>query len=99
MAILDHHGVVDARHVGHAAVAMARIEIAAEKDILFRGWLGGDNLRHKTAIYFGNPAKIPRGAEFLGLDTDRHTGAAALASRPVSNRLRTPKSGLRELVI
>src|SRR4249919_1249693 len=30
MAVLDHHGVVQHRHVGHAAVAMARIEIGAE---------------------------------------------------------------------
>ena len=30
MAVLDHHGVVEERHVGHAAVRVTRIEIGAE---------------------------------------------------------------------
>jgi hypothetical protein len=35
-------------------------------------------LGRKSAIRFGNPAKIPRRPELLGLDPDRHTSAAAL---------------------
>ena len=42
VAVLDHHGVVEHGHVGHAAVAMAEVEIGAEHRIL----LGG---RHRDA--------------------------------------------------
>jgi hypothetical protein len=38
IAVLDHHGVVEERHVGHATVRVTRIEIGAEHAILFRSW-------------------------------------------------------------
>ena len=34
VAVLDHHRVVEHRHVGHAAVAMARVEIGTEYGVL-----------------------------------------------------------------
>ena len=37
VAVLDHHRVVEHRHVGHAAVRMARVEVAAEQGVLVGG--------------------------------------------------------------
>ena len=37
VGVLDHHGVVEHRHVGHAAVGVAGVEIAAEQRILLGG--------------------------------------------------------------
>ena len=46
-----HHGVVEERHVGHAAVWVTRIEIGAEHAILFRG-------RGCDAHFAGNSANM-----------------------------------------
>jgi len=76
MAVLDHCRIVDGRHIGHAAVAMPSVEIAAEERILFGC---GFRPRHgscNVAIELRDPPEIPRGAEFTGLDADRHAGAA-----------------------
>ena len=49
MAILDHHGEVEHRHVGHAAVGMALVEIGAKQRILLAGRLR----RHERADQVG----------------------------------------------
>src|SRR6202042_1366035 len=87
VAVLDHHRIVEHGHVGHAAVAVTRIEVGAEDRILLR-------CRHRdfhVADYVGVAAEdapqVAAGCEFGRHDPHRHAGAAAFASRPVSDRL------------
>ena len=49
VAVLDHHRIVEHRHVGHAAVGMALVEIGAEQRILLGRRLG----RNDRADQFG----------------------------------------------
>ena len=56
MAVLDHHGVVEHRHVGHAAVAMAGVEIGAEHRILLGGRHRDAHLADDVGIALGDRA-------------------------------------------
>ena len=47
-AVLDHHGVVEHRHVGHAAIGMARVDVAAEEGELLGGRLRRHAARFET---------------------------------------------------
>ncbi len=39
-AVIDHRREIERRHVGHAAIGVAFVDIAAEQRILFAGRLG-----------------------------------------------------------
>src|SRR5204863_8027451 len=87
MAVLYHHRVVEHGHVGHAAVAMAMVEIGAEYGIL----LGG---RHRAALFAydigvarQDLSQVTRRPEFVGDHTNRHAGAALIAGGAISDRL------------
>ena len=99
MAVLDHRCVVERRHVGHAAIAMPRVEITAKQRILSAARLRPSHRRRDIAIEFGDPPEIAGGTEFIGLDADRNTSPAIFASRPVSDGLRAPESRLGELIV
>src|ERR1700687_4063228 len=93
LSSLHHHRVIEHGHVGHAAVAMALVEIGPEYRIL----LGG---RHRAALFADdvgvarqNLPEIARGPELVGDDAHGHAGAALVAGRAVGDRLAAPEIG------
>src|SRR6185437_7802719 len=83
MAILYHHGVIEHGHVGHAAVAVACIEIRPEDRILFGCRRGRAHVANHIGVAFGDPAHVARGSKISGYHTDRHASPATLTSGPV----------------
>ncbi len=96
VAVLDHHGVVEHAHVGHAAIRMPRVEVAAEQRILLRGRPVGDDLADEVAVGLHDPAHIAGGAELVHENAHRHAGIAEIAGRPIGDRLRASESPLRQ---
>src|SRR6202020_1559274 len=96
VAVLDHHGIVEHRHIGHAAVAVPRIKIGAEDRILLGGRHRDLHLTENVGVAVCGAAHAAGGAEFLGDDADRHATAAALAGWPVGDRLAAAESALGE---
>ena len=99
VAVLHHHRVIEHGHVGHAAMAMALVEIGAEYRILLRG-------RHRAALFAGdvgiarqNLAQIARGAEFVGDHADGNAGAALIAGGAVGDRLAAPETAMGQQVV
>ena len=99
MAVLDHHGVVEHRHVGHAAVAMARIEIGAEDRVLLRGRHRDPHVAGDVGVAARDAAHARRRTKILGDDAHRDAGAAALAGRPVGDRLAAPEAALGQDIV
>ena len=99
MAVLDHHGVIEHGHVGHAAIAVPGIEIGAKDGILLGGRHGDPHLADDIVVALDDAAHAARGAEFLGDHAHRDAAAATLAGRPVGNRLAAAKSALGEDVV
>ena len=99
MAVLDHHGVVEHRHVGHAAVAMARIEIGAENRVLLRGGHRKPHLALDIGVAVGDAPHAVRGAEFPCDHAHRDAAAAPLAGRPVGDRLAAAEAALGEDIV
>ena len=99
VAVLDHHGVVEHGHVGHAAVAVSGIEIGAEHGILLGGRHGDAHLADDILVALDDAAHAAGRAEILGDDAHRHAGAAALASRPVGDRLAAAEAAVGEDVV
>ncbi len=99
MAVLDHHGVVEHRHVGHAAMAMALVEIGAEHRILLRGRHRAALLADHVCVAGHDLAEIARGAELVGDDADRDAGAALVAGRPIGDRLAAPEAAMGQEVV
>ena len=99
MAVLDHHGVVEHGHVGHAAVAVARIEIGAENGILLGGRHGDSHFADDVVVALDDAAHAAGRAEIVGDDAHRHAGAAALAGRPVGDRLAAAEAAVGEDVV
>ena len=63
VAVLDHHGIVEHRHVGHAAIGVAGVEVAAEQRVL----LGGRPVRQRLAdqvarCAFRTRRRLPEGS-------------------------------------
>src|SRR5713101_4720742 len=63
VAVLHHHRVIEHGHVGHAAMAMALVEIAAEHRILLRGRHGAALFADDVGIAGQNLPVIARGPE------------------------------------
>ena len=99
VAVLDHHGVIEHGHVGHAAVAVAGIEIGAEDGILLGGRHGDAHLAGDILIALDDAAHAAGRLEIVGDDAHRHAGAAALASRPVGDRLAAAEAAVGEDVV
>ncbi len=99
VAVLDHHGVVEHGHVGHAAVAVPGIEIGAEHRILLGGRHGDAHLAGDVVVALDDAAHAAGRAEIVGDDAHRNAGAAALASRPVGDRLAAAEAAVGEDVV
>src|SRR5262249_60692184 len=83
VAVFDHHRVVEHGHVRHAAVAMARVEIAAEDGVLLRRGDQHPHLGDEVAVAVEHAPHVPGGPEVLDHHPDRHARATGLARRPV----------------
>ncbi len=99
VAVLHHHGVVEHRHVGHAAVAVAAVEIAAEHGVLLGGRHQRAHLADHVGVALGDAAHAAGRAEFVGDDAHRDAGAAGLAGRPVGDRLAAAEAAVGEQVV
>ena len=99
MAVLDHHGVVEERHVGHAAVWVTRIEIGAEHAILFRGRGCDAHFAGDIGIALANTSQTAGRAKFVDQDTNRNAGAAVFAGRAVGDRLAAAEAALRQKIV
>ena len=80
-AVFHHQRVVEHRHLGHAAVAVARIDIGAEQRILLgaRAWLHAavTTSRLARAMRFSER----RGTEGVDQDAHRHAGRGRRRNR------------------
>ncbi len=99
VAVLDHHGVVEDRHIGHAAVAVPAVEIAAEHCVLLGGRHQRAHLADHVGIAFGNAAHASGRAKLIGDDTDRNASPARFAGRPIGDRLTAPEAAVGEEVV
>ena len=99
MRVLDHHGVVEHRHVRHAAAAVARIEIGAEQRVLLGRRLGVVHGADQVGIALHHPLHVARRLELVGDDAHGNAGTAGLAGRPVGDVLRAAEAALRQQVV
>ena len=56
MGVLDHHGEIERRHVGHAALGMPGVEIGAEEDVVLVGRFRRDKGADKIGVRPDRPA-------------------------------------------
>ena len=99
MRVLDHHGEIERRHVGHAALGMPGVEIRAEEGIVLIGRFGRDKGAHNVGIRPHGPTLALGRAEMVHQHAHRYAGPAALTRGPVGDRLRATKSGLGQEVV
>ncbi len=99
VAVLDHHRIVEHGHVGHAAVAVAGIEIVAEHRILLRGRHRHAHLGGEVRVVVEHAPHAAARAEILDDDPHRYASTAGLASRPVGDRLAAAETAVREQII
>ncbi|MGY4333619.1 hypothetical protein ACVWWG_008036 [Bradyrhizobium sp. LB7.2] len=99
VAVLDHHGVVEHGHVGHAAMAVTGIEIGAEHRILLGGRHRAALLADDVGVTRDHLAEIAGGAELVGDHSDRDAGAALVAGRPVGDRLAATETAMGQEVV
>ena len=99
MGILDHHRVIEHRHVGHAAALVAVVEIAAKQRVLLAGWLRRIFGGHDIGIGRQDAAHGTRGNEFAGKDAHRDAGAASLAGRAIGDVLRATEAALGQEIV
>src|SRR6516165_302741 len=99
VTVFDHHRVVEHGHVGHAAVAVAGIEITSKYRILFGGRHRYAHLAHQVAIEVEDAAHAPRCPKGVAHDPQRDEGAAGLARGPISDRLAAPETAMRQKVV
>ena len=90
--VFDHHAVIEHRHVGHAAVAVARIDVGSEKPVLLGAGFRSNAARHEPAVARGDTRHRPVGLEFIDEHAHRHAGLAALAVWHVGNILAAAKA-------
>ncbi len=99
MAVLDHHGVVEHGHVGHAAVAVAGVEIGAEHRILLGGRRRRAHVADNVGVALGDAAHVARGRKIGRHHAHRHAGTAGFAGRPVGDRLAAAEAAMGEQVV
>ncbi len=98
VGVLDHHGVVEHGHVGHAAVGVARVEIGAEQRILLGGRHRRARMADQVLVGLQHAAEFA-GSELLRQHAHRNAGAAGLARGPIGDRLRAAEAALRQDVV
>src|SRR6266480_4650288 len=99
VAVLDHHRIVEHGHVGHAAVAMARIEVAAKHRILLGGRHRHPHLAGEVRVALEHAPHAAARLELLDDDPHRHAGPAGFASRSVGDRLAAPEAAVGEQIV
>ena len=96
--ILDHHAVIEHRHVRHAAVAVTRVDVSAEQAIL----LGRRNRCrapcNERRISVPAAPHRPVGREFIDEHPDRDAGLAAFAVRHIGDVLAAPEAGRQQAI-
>ena len=95
----DHGGEFEHIHVGHAAIGVTGIQIAAEQGILFLCRPGTHGVAAQMGIAFQR-ALLAFGRFELGhFDAGRQTGRTFRTGRAVQNVLRATETLLRQAVI
>ena len=97
-AVLDHHGVVEHRHVGHAAVGVARVDVAAEQRVLLGGGRRLQAARDEILVGIEHAAERAPGLELVDQHAHRHARLAALAVGHVGDVLAAPETALQQVV-
>ncbi|MPL88594.1 hypothetical protein SDC9_34620 [bioreactor metagenome] len=97
--LLDHRGEFEDVHVGHAAIGVARVEIAAEEGELFLGGPGAGGGALQVCVALQHPALGAAGLEIRHPDTGREAGRAIGAGGAVEHILRAPEALARERVV
>ncbi len=99
VGVFHHHGVVQRRHVRHAAGLVTVVEISAEEGELFCRWFGTVDGRHEIAICADDaPHRFCRD-EALGENPHRHTGATVFAGWSIGNVLGSAKAALCQQIV
>ncbi len=99
VAVLDHHGVVEHGHVGHAAVAVAGVEIGAEHRILLGSGRRRADVADDVGVALGDAAHVARRREIRRHHPHRDAGAAGLAGRPVGDRLAAAEAAVGQQIV
>src|SRR4029077_18472249 len=99
VAVFDHHGVIEHRDVGHAAVAVARVEIGTEYRILFGGRGGRTHIADHVGIALGDPAHVARWSKIGCYHAHRDAGAATFAGRAIGYRLASAETAMRQQIV
>ena len=99
MGVLDHHGEIERRHVGHAALGMTGVEIGAEEDVVLVGRFRRDKGAHNVGVRPDRPALALGRTEIVDQHAHRHAGPAALTRGPVGDCLRAAEAGLGQEVV
>src|SRR5262245_66001196 len=81
MAVLDHHGVVEHRHVSHAAVPVPRVKVGSEHRILFGSRGRRTHMADHVGIALGDSTHVARRCKIRSDYADRYAGPATLAGR------------------
>ena len=97
-AVLDHQRIVEHRHLGHAAVAVARVDIGAEQRILLGAWGRLHARRHHVAVCPRDPVQRAPGPEGIDQNPHRHAGRAGVAIGHVGDVLAAPETALKQIV-
>src|SRR5205085_4558791 len=98
-AVFDHAAVIGVAHVGHVAVAVARLLIGGEQAELLGGGPAGDQPSGEAAIEVPHPARRACIGEPLDGDPHRHAGGALAAGGAVGEAMAAPEPGARQIVI
>src|SRR5262252_2138413 len=99
MAVLDHHSVVEYRHIGHSTVVVAGVKISAEYGILLGGRHCYPYFADEVAIAVEHATHVAGRTKLLRDNPHRHARPAALAGRPVGDRLATPEAPKGEQIV
>ncbi|SDE39121.1 hypothetical protein SAMN04244550_00283 [Rhodobacter capsulatus] len=96
---LDHRGEFEDVHVGHAAIGMTRVKIAAEERELFLGGPGAGRGALEMGVAVEHLALGPGRLEIRDADARRKTGRAIGAGGAVKHVLRAPEALARERIV
>ena len=97
--LLDHRRVVGEAHVGHAALGVARIQIAAQQPELLFGRFGRAQAAREIGVARHDLAPAPRELETLHRHARRDASLAAVAGGAVGDVLRAAETGIGQHVV
>jgi hypothetical protein len=96
---LDHGGELEDVHVGHSAIRVPRVEVAAEERVLLLRRPGRTGGAHEARVALEDSLLAAAGPEVGDPYPRRETGRAFGAGRPVEHVLRPPEALLGERVV